>query len=436
MTHFAVIAPPLRGHYHPLSNLAAELIARGHRATFVHQEGARTLVEADGAAFEAIAADEPAIEQWTSPMSRIRGLLGLGATINGMQRLTTTFCREGPALMQRLGVDVIIADQLEPAGGLVAEHLGIPWISVADTLPMNREAGVPPPFVGWRYDPSERGLRRNVGGWWVSDRILKSFNQAIERNAAALGLHNRRRMEDCLSPLLQLAQLVPSLDFPRTILPPYFHYTGPYRRGDRAKFTLPESKGKRTVYASLGTLQGSRVRIFRKIAIACELLDLRLVLTHGGLATDGELKRLPGDTLAYDWVPQEAVLAQVDFVVCHGGMNTILDAAAAGLPMAVMPLTFEQPGIAARVERSGAGLMLSPHASAKTIAAAIARLRDEPHFRNRSQALRNEIRRAGGVSRAVDLIEQALGVSAQSAGPTRVRAAQGGARGGSRSGST
>ena len=31
MAHFAFIGPPLRGHYKPLSHLAAELIARGHR---------------------------------------------------------------------------------------------------------------------------------------------------------------------------------------------------------------------------------------------------------------------------------------------------------------------------------------------------------------------------------------------------------------------
>ena len=125
----------------------------------------------------------------------------------------------------------MIVDQLEAGGGLVAEHLGLPFISIAATVPINREEGIPPPYVGWRYDPSEAGANRNRGGWRVTDLLMRRVGKAIERNAHLLGLPPRRRLEDCLSPLLQLSQMVPSIDFPRRELPPTFHYTGPFRRG-------------------------------------------------------------------------------------------------------------------------------------------------------------------------------------------------------------
>ena len=89
-------------------------------------------------------------------------------------------------------------------------------------------------------------------------------------------------------------------------------------------------------------------------------------------------------------------------------MNTVLDALAAGLPMAVLPLAFEQSAIAARVEGSGAGLVLGRRASAKRIAQALADLRSDPSFRTRAQALRREIESAGRVRRAADLIEARL----------------------------
>ena len=66
-------------------------------------------------------------------------------------------CSGGSAPMR------LIADQLEPAAALLAEHLGLPFASVASALPINREPGIPPPYVGWRHDPSDRGVKRNIG---------------------------------------------------------------------------------------------------------------------------------------------------------------------------------------------------------------------------------------------------------------------------------
>ena len=105
MAHFAVFAPPLRGHFRPLSILAEELIARGHQASFFHQEEARRLVEAPGAQFVQIAHDAPSVESWTRPMSKIRGLLGLADAIKRMETFTTNFCREAPRLIAAKGID-------------------------------------------------------------------------------------------------------------------------------------------------------------------------------------------------------------------------------------------------------------------------------------------------------------------------------------------
>lgn len=407
MAHFAFIAPPLRGHYRPLSNLAAELIARGHRATFVHQAEAAALVEAEGAGFEAIGASAPPVAGWTAPMARISGLIGLGGVMSGMARFTDMVCSEAPAALRRIGADALIVDQLEAGGGLVAEHLGLPYASVAVTVPINREPGLPPPYVGWRFDPGARGKRRNRGGWRVADLLMRGIGDSIERNSKRLGLKPRRRLDDCLSPRLQISQMVPGLDFPREALPAGFHYTGPFRRGAAEPFDLPPGDGRPLVYCTLGTLQGSRANIFRKVARACAKLDLRLLISQGGR---GRLKPgdLPGNALIYDWVPQEAVLAQTDILVCHGGMNTVLEPLAAGLPMVVIPLAFEQSAIAARLERAGVARVLSPRASARRLAGAISEVRDMPAYRERSAAVRREIVAAGGVSRAAGLIEDAL----------------------------
>jgi len=407
MAHFAFVAPPLRGHYRPLSHLAAELIARGHRATFIHHPDAAPLVEAEGAGFEAIGRSAPPVAGWTEPMAKIRGLIGLGGTLSGMIRFTDMVCREAPAALRRIGADALIVDQLEAGGGLVAEHLGLPFASIAVTVPINREPGVPPPYVGWRHDPSERGLRRNIGGWRVTDLLMRRVGRGIARNAERLGLPPRRRLEDCLSPGLQISQMVRSLDFPRSELPPGFHYTGPFRRASPGAIRLPPGDGRPLVYCTLGTLQGSRAGIFRKVAQACATLDLRLLISQGGRGrlTPGDLA---GHPMIYDWVPQEAVLAQADMIVSHGGMNSVLEPLAAGLPMVVMPLAFEQSAVASRLENAGVARVLSKRTSARRLADAIAEVRIGPGFRERADAVRREMRQAGGAGRAADLIEAAL----------------------------
>lgn len=436
MAHFAVVGPPLRGHYKPLSHLAAELIARGHRVTFIHHPDARPLVEASGAAFEAIGTSAPALSRWTLPMARIRGLVGLGGMMEGMVRFTDMFAAEAPEVIRRIGADALIVDQLEAGGGLVAEHLGLPWISAADAIPINREEGIPPPYVGWRHDPGERGLRRNRGGWRVTDLLMRKLGSAIERNAAMLGLPPRRRLEDCLSPLLQLSQMVPALDFPRRELPSSFHYTGPFRRGEPPPFDLPAGDERPLVFCTLGTLQGSRTGLFRKVAEACRRLDLRLLLTQGGLAQVRAVENLPGNPIVHDWVPQEAVLRHADLIICHGGINTVLEPLAAGVPMVLMPLAFDQGAIAARMEHAGVARVLSFRSGAGRIADAIAEVRGNPAYRARAAAIRQQMKAAGGVARAADLIEQSLAISARPGAATTAPAARDDVRGDSRNGSS
>ncbi len=435
MAHFAFIAPPLRGHYRPLSHLAAELIARAHQVTFVHHRAAEPLVEAEGARFLPLAGQSSAVDDWTRPMASIKGLIGLGGVMSGMVKFTDAFCREGPELLKRIGADAIVADQLEPAGGLLAEHLDLPYVSVANGLPINREPGVPPPYVGWSYDASDKGVKRNLGGWRVTDYLMRGIGSAIERNSMKLGLRPRRRLEDCFSPYLQLSQMVAALDFPRRELPSTFNYTGPFRRGSEAQFELPPGDDRLLVYCSLGTLQGSRSGIFRKVADACAALDLRLLISQGGRGRLGAAERLPGGPLIYDWVPQEAVLAHADMVVCHGGMNSVLEPLAAGLPVVVMPLAFEQSAIAARLEYAGVAVSLSHRAPARRIGSAIQAVMSDPGFRERARYVRAEMAEAGGVGRAADLIEKNLTGSARRAAATREFPASGGARDGIRSGS-
>ena len=54
-------------------------------------------------------------------------------------------CRDAPGAVRGARVDALLVDQMEPAGGAVAEHLGIPFITICNALAINRDPVAPPP---------------------------------------------------------------------------------------------------------------------------------------------------------------------------------------------------------------------------------------------------------------------------------------------------
>lgn len=393
--------------------LASALGDRGHRVTFLHQSDAAAL-------FEGAPVDFVPLGAGTHPpghLARVRdhlgkasGPLGIFRVIRDVAAATAMLVDELPRACERLAVDVIVADQTEAAGGLVARHLRLPFVSVANALPLNREPGIPPPFTGWRYDASEWGRERNKGGYRVSDFLMHPHARVIAAAAAHWQLGPLLTMEDCASPFAQISQTVGPFDLPRSDPPPTFHHVGPLRANRRplGGFRMPPRDGRPLVYASLGTLQGDRLALFRTIAAAAKRLNAQLILTHAGMLSPTEAASLAGAQV-FDFVPQSEVLAHADLAVLHGGLNTVMDALAAGVPIVCIPIAFEQAAIAARIVHAGAGLRVRRRfLSASHLGETMRRVLTERRFREAAGRLSAAIAAAGGVERAADIVEAVL----------------------------
>ena len=418
MAHFAIIAPPLAGHINALAALAEALVARDHSVTLLGPADARRWVRG-AMEFQPIGSDlypPGGLSGDEKRMGALNGLFGVPSMIRDLARMTDMVCREAPAALRRIGADAVIADQMEPGGGLVAEALGLPFATVATGLHINRSDKVPPPFVGWRYDPTPHGEWKVRGAYRVSDRMMRPIGDVLEHHCRRFGLQVRRDGAEFLSPLIDIAQAVPSIDYPRDDLPPTFHYTGPLRGArDRNPYPMPLldrlPKGRPLAFCSFGTLQGSRLSLFRSVAKACARLDVNLVLVHCGRLSDVQARSLEriGHTIVRDFVPQDRVLERADIAILHGGFNTVLDALAVQTPMVVLPLAMEQPAIAARLQRAGLARTVSPlTATAKRISRAMEGVLRDPKIGARLNHTANEIRQAGGAERAADLIQRAL----------------------------
>lgn len=413
MTHFAVVAPPLPGHYNPLLVLARELGRRGHRVTFVHMADAARLVEDKGAGFAAVGAkDYPAgaLDAYLRRLSAPTGLFGLLGTLKATARQTDMLCRDLPSVLRDIGAEAVIADQTEAAGVLVARHLKLPAISTATALPLNREIGVPPPFVPWPYNPTDEGRFWNKGGYQITDLLMSPMRKVLARHGAAFGLDPF--VDQGFSPRLTVAQMPRGLDFPRSELPATFHYGSPWRDASAvptADAPLPAAEGEPLLFCSLGTLQGARMDLFLRVAMAARDAGARALIAHGGLLSAEQVAELSELAEVRAFVPQQEMLRRCKAAVLHCGMNTVLDALAEGVPMVAMPIAFEQPATAARLAYSGAAEVVpAGRASRQWLAKALRRVLQVPTYAEAAQRLQAEIAAGGGVSHAADLIEADL----------------------------
>lgn len=415
MSHYAVVAPPLYSHVQALQALSQALIARGHRITFIQQPDAAGLLTDTRIAFHPVGAD-------SHPPGRLAHTLQLAANpaglailrlIGDMAATTDMLCRELPAAFNQLAVDGVIADQMEPAGGLVAEALGLPFVSVACALPLNREPGLPLPVMPFDYATDERAQTLYASSQRVYDWMMRRHGRVIARHARRFGLPPRQSLHECLSPRAQISQTLPGLDFPRRALPAHFHAVGPLRApapAEHAPPGWPVDPSRPLVYASLGTLQGHRYGLFRTLARACQSLDAQLLVAHcGGLTTrQAESLYACGASYVTDFTDQPAALHQAQAVITHGGLNTVMDAVSSGTPILAIPIAFDQPGVAARVAYQGIGRRVSRFACRRTLARNLRRLLEDDRYRQRMAPLSAQLQQAGGAARAAEIVERAL----------------------------
>lgn len=439
MAHFAILCPPLPGHLNPMTVLARELESRGHRLTFLGFPDMRSRL-ADGLGFVPFGGDdwpERSLDPYLGRLSRLGGPLSLLRLIRDLAAFADSICSQLPKVLQRVAPDGLIIDQTDASASLVATALGVPFVTVANALPLNLEPAVPPPVLPWPYDPSDKGLRRNLGGYRVARFVERPITRVIRRHARRFGRPDIRFADECWSRSMQITQCVRSLDFPRRELPTAFHYLGPFRGPEPAlDIDLPDD-GRPLLFCSLGTLQGSRAGLFRSVAKAVEPLGVRLLIAHGGMLGARDIASLPGDPLVHGFVAQRAVLSRCALAISHCGFNTVLDSLAKGVPLVGLPLAFEQPATAARLERSGAGSMLGRARSVARIRSAVQIVLADPEYAASAATLAGEIAASGGAPRAAGLIEQTLGGgAARRAAATTARAAPDDARGDSRNDSS
>ena len=412
MIHFGLLCPAATGHLNPMTTLGAELQRRGHHVTMFGMIDAQPKTLAAGLEFWAIGEEDFPAGVSAEAFIRLGKLSGLAAvrySVTLFQQLTVMFLREAPKAIQQAGVEALLVDQASFGGGTVADFLELPFISVCCAMMLNQEPSVPPCIT-----PAWWAQLRNQIGYQLLNRIAQPITKLVAEYRQECKLPPHSHPNDAYSQLAQICQQPAEFEFPRKELPSCFHFTGPYHYPNSVSqesipFPYEKLTGQSLIYASMGTLQNRLLWVFQMISEACMGLDAQLVITLGWGANPEYLPKFPGNPLVVGYAPQLELLQKATLTITHAGMNTTLHSLSNGVPMISIPITNEQPGIAARVAWTGVGEVIPlGKLSVDKLQRAIQQVLTEDTYKKNALRIQEAIKRAGGVIRAADIIEEVL----------------------------
>jgi MGT family glycosyltransferase len=415
------------GAFGPTNNcvgIGNVLRERGHRVVFIVEESFAGTLEARG--FEerlmrlGPAPAEPEVpgQFWidfirdTAPVFRKSTLEQLGefmaptwqALIDGSMYVDERL-RE---IIDELAPDVVVEDNVVAFAALPAS--GRPWVRIVSCNPAElKDPAVPPFSSGYpAADPTawpafHDEVRRTHGAMW-------SAFDAWLRERGAPGLTYGPYGPDFMleSPYLDLYLYPAEADYERSRpLGPTWHRLDSCVRAADTSWSLPPelaARPGRLIYLSLGSLGSADVELMQRLVDVLGRTDHRVIVSKGPLA---DQIRLPGNMTGAGFLPQPAILPQVDLVITHGGNNTVTEAFHHGKPMVVLPLFWDQVDNAQRVAETGFGVRLPAYDFADAeLTDAIDRLLADRVLAERLATVSARLRTDPGTVRAADLIER------------------------------
>jgi MGT family glycosyltransferase len=415
------------GAYGPTNNCAGigdVLRRRGHRVVFIVEESFAGNLEAKGFEERLMRLGPPPAEPeapgqfWidfirdTAPVFRKSTLEQIGefiqptwqALIDGAKYVNPRLTE----IIEELEPDAIVEDNVVSFPAVMAS--GRPWVRIVSCNPAELLDPVVPPFSSGypagepsRWAAFRAEYRRiHADSWGDFD--------AFCREHGAGGLRNTELGPEFMheSAYLNLYSFPAEVDYRRAEpLGPTWHRLDSTIRGTDGDWALPAELAAcpgALIYLSLGSLGSADVELMQRLVDLLGRTSHRVIVSKGPLADEITLH----DNMAgASFLPQPAILPQVDLVITHGGNNTVVESFHHGKPMIVLPLFWDQVDNAQRVDETGFGRRLATYGFRdQELTGAIDALLADTALRQRMAGIAARMQAAAGTVRAADLIEQ------------------------------
>jgi zeaxanthin glucosyltransferase len=404
------ICPNVPGHINPMTALARQLQARNHDVVFLYSS------EAAGLPCVPVDAQDQVHENMPE-ISKMKGDEAFQFAAHVMMGQSESILKSLPDVVRKSGVDALLIDTVQFYAELGAIQLGMPYLHVAAAIHFDYSGQTPFCLYGRPHQTTPEALARNREDIAKFTRILNGANAGIKAHAEKVGLEiDWNDPSSTVSPLAAISQVPRAFDYESSRWPSQFHLTGPFHDGngrEHLDFPWERLTGEPLVYASMGTILNGRVDVFRTIVAAlAKHKDVQLVLSIGDQLDPKQIGRVPSNTIMVKRAPQLDLLKQTSVCITHAGLNTVLESLAQGVPQVAIPVTFDQPGVAARIMDKQTGVVTSlDKLTPNHLSDLLNEVLTNSSYRKNARELQNAIAEANGLAVAADLVEESLGVT-------------------------
>jgi MGT family glycosyltransferase len=409
------ICPNIPGHLNPMTALARHLQARNHEVVFLYSPSAHGLPCVPSDKYDDMNANRP-------EMSQVDGVGALEFYCGVAAKETEVIFKSLPAMVEITGVEALILDPVQFFVELAAIKLGIPYLTVPAALYFDYSGYTPLCIYDWPHETTPEALVRYLKG------IVKftgfTHTKGIKAYAKEAGLKIDWNFPTTVfSKLAYITQVPKEFDFDNPLLPPQFHYTGPFHDGKgrpTVDFPWDRLTGEPLIYASMGTLMNGRVDVFRTIvAGVAKHKGTQLVLSIGNQLDPKQIGPVPGNAIIVNQTPQLELLKRTSVCITHAGLNTVLESLAQGVPQVAIPITFDQPGVAARIAAKKTGVTAPfEKLTSDRLSTLLSEVLNNALYRKNARKFQDVIAKTNGLSMAADRVEQALGVGKENSAAT------------------
>ena len=352
-----VVVVPLSGHLYPTMNLLIPLL-NNPRYEIRLFTGLQKKAVADAAGFNVVPILENHIEDFERAANNDQqlGIISayhqLSASIDLINLVSDQLLEE----WQKNRPDIVIADFITLSGGLVANQLGIPWISTMATQFAIETTDGPPCFFGGLGSPKNR--------WQVSvqflgrkaTRLVKrivsfSFRDSLKRYN--FKLYNQLGHETIYSPYSILGIGMKEVELKKGF-PEHYKWVGPsgasVEAGEDYPLDLSPFMDRKKVLVSCGTqlAWAKENLIYQATQLAKAHPDCHFFVTRGVGGESFQCENLMENLSVVSYLPYKEYIPQMDYVIHHGGAGIFYQCIIYGKPALILPHDYDQFDYAVR----------------------------------------------------------------------------------------
>ena len=357
-----VVVVPLSGHLYPTMNLLIPLL-NNPRYEIRLFTGLQKKAVADAAGFNVVPILENHIEDFERAANNDQqlGIISayhqLSASIDLINLVSDQLLEE----WQKNRPDIVIADFITLSGGLVANQLGIPWISTMATQFAIETTDGPPCFFGGLGSPKNR--------WQVSvqflgrkaTRLVKrivsfSFRDSLKRYN--FKLYNQLGHETIYSPYSILGIGMKEVELKKGF-PEHYKWVGPsgasVEAGEDYPLDLSPFMERKKVLMTCGTqlAWAKENLIYQATQLAKAHPDCHFFVTRGVGGESFQCENLMENLSVVSYLPYKEYIPQMDYVIHHGGAGIFYQCIIYGKPALILPHDYDQFDYAVRGVEAG-----------------------------------------------------------------------------------